>query len=283
VVTDQLALPVAGILLVFALRRVKKVARLGHCAGVVLIAGLYLAYNRIWFGSFFVTNQLLESRIFQTPGLWLGMLHAPEPLRLFLLTLHPYRGLFYCCPVLLIALLSWPRPLRLRALRDLQLAPLAVIAFFVLFNLCFNGWHGGWVVGPRYLIPMLPFLFSFALRGLRRFPRLSVGLAVLSTFEMFSVAAVQLMVPDVTSTSSPEVRNPVAYCVRLLFQGQVSVSSQSVLDYQPSAAPRGAWASYNVGELLGLHGALSLVPAGLVLLLLLAATLSAREQRGHVA
>lgn len=282
VVTDQLALPVAVILLGYVLWTRKQVATLAYCAGASLVAGLYLAYNRAWFGSVIVTNQLLQSDAFQTPGLLLGMLDLPRPLRLFLLTFHPYRGLFYCCPVLLIPLFSWRRPVQLRAL---QVAPLAVIAFFVLFNLSFNGWHGGWNVGPRYLIPMLPFLFSFALRGSRRYPRLSAGLAILSTFEMFSVAAVQLMLPDPSSTSARGSRNPIAHCVGLLFQGRLSVSSQSVLDYKPTYEPRGVWASYNLGELLGLPGLLSLVPAALIVLLLFAAmvSLSARNERGNSA
>ena len=272
VVTDQLALPVALILLVYSLLR----ARFAYCAGATIVAGLYLAYNRIAFGDAFVTNQLLESRAFQTPGLLLGMLDTPDPWRLVLLTFHPYRGLFYACPVLLIPLLSWQRRVPLQAA---NVVPFAVIAFFVLFNLSFNGWHGGWCVGPRYLIPMLPFLFSFALRGLRRFPRVCSGLAVLSAFEMFSVAAVQLMVPDMSSTGSQSPRSPIAYCVGHLFRGQLSVSTQSVLDYMPTDEPRGAWASYNLGELLGLPGLLSLLPLALLLGVLLVALL----QRGHAA
>jgi hypothetical protein len=270
VVTDQLAMPVAGILLGYALWRRNHRTTLAFCGGACLVAGLYLAYNYVWFGSVAVTNQVLQSPQFQTPGLVLGMLGTPDPLRLVLLTFHPYRGLFYCCPVLLVPLLSWPRSLQLRSLQSEQVVPLLVIAFFALFNLSFNGWDGGWTVGPRYLIPMLPFLFNFALRGFRRYPRVFAGLAILSTFEMFSVAAVQLLVPSVSATYAAGSANPVAYCISRLFQGQISVTTQSVLDFLPTKEPRGAWASYNVGELLGLQGWLSLVPAALVLLILLA-------------
>jgi len=278
VVTDQLALPAAGILLGYTALRGQRVASLAYSAGAGAIAALYLVYNRSAFGSAFVTNQLLESRAFQTPGLVLGMLDTPELSRLFLLTFHPYRGLFYCCPVLLVPVLSWQTPLQLRAA---NVVPLAVIAAFVLFNSSFNGWHGGWGVGPRYLIPMLPFLFSFALRGWRRFPRLCAGLAALSAFEMFSVAAVQLMVPDLTSTSSREALNPVAYCISHLFREQLSLSTQSVLDYLPTNEPRGVWASFNLGELLGLQGLSSLVPLGLLLALLTGLLWRACAQRGH--
>jgi hypothetical protein len=196
------------------------------------------------------------------------MLGTPDPLRLLLLTFHPFRGLFDCSPVLLAPLLGWPRPLQLRALRAEQVVPLAIIAFFVLFNLSFNGWHGGWNVGPRYLILMLPFLFSVALAGLRREARLSAGLALLSTFEMFSVAAVQLMVPDVSQEANRPI-DPIAYRVRRLFRGELSASSQSVLDLLPTTESRGEWASYNLGEQFGLRGVYSLVPAAALVLLVL--------------
>ena len=34
----------------------------------------------------------------------------------------------------------------------------SMFAFMLMFNISFNGWHGGWAFGPRYLIPVLPFL-----------------------------------------------------------------------------------------------------------------------------
>lgn len=33
-----------------------------------------------------------------------------------------------------------------------------IALFFFLVNICFNGFHGGFAAGPRYLIPILPFL-----------------------------------------------------------------------------------------------------------------------------
>lgn len=35
---------------------------------------------------------------------------------------------------------------------------LAIFGFFFIVNVCFNGYHGGFAAGPRYLVPGLPFL-----------------------------------------------------------------------------------------------------------------------------
>jgi hypothetical protein len=74
------------------------------------------------------------------------------------ITFGSYRGLFYVAPVLLLALpgfIMWWRSGRLRA--ELYVCVWAVVTF-LLFNGSSVMWHGGFGVGPRYLVPMLPFL-----------------------------------------------------------------------------------------------------------------------------
>jgi hypothetical protein len=260
VMTDALAAPAAGLFLVYAARRHPRRGLLGFLAGAALMASAYLTYNYLCFGSIAITNQTLPAPGFQSEGLLLGVLQWPQPIRLYWLTVHPFRGLFCCCPVLLIALLSWRRGVGLREMTLERAIPLLVIAGFVGFNLSFNGWTGGWAVGPRYLIPMLPFLFSFALAGFRRFPLLSGVLMGASAVQMLAVAAVLLMVPA-PNGGSPPLSSPVADCIRLLAQGQVSVSVQGMLDRLPVQAANARWDSYNLGELVGLRGPVSVLPA----------------------
>ena len=41
----------------------------------------------------------------------------------------------------------------------IALTVISVIVFgYIMINSGFYGWHGGWTFGPRYLVPMLPFL-----------------------------------------------------------------------------------------------------------------------------
>jgi len=74
------------------------------------------------------------------------------------ITGSPYRGLFFLSPILLLAIpgfvyLWQERRYRLEAL----LSFLAVLGFLA-FNSSSSMWWGGFAVGPRYLIPMVPFL-----------------------------------------------------------------------------------------------------------------------------
>lgn len=83
---------------------------------------------------------------------WPPSLHA-----LFGLTLSPYRGLLFLSPVLVLAIPGW---LALKRRTDLRTTTLVVLApcCLVLAMSMFTAWNGGWTVGPRYLIPILPFL-----------------------------------------------------------------------------------------------------------------------------
>lgn len=95
----------------------------------------------------------------------------PRLATLWALTASPYRGLFFHCPVLLFSLpglfFLW-RAGRHRA--EVALSAWAVVSFFA-FNASSGMWWGGLAVGPRYLVPMLPFLAWPAVAALDRWRR----------------------------------------------------------------------------------------------------------------
>jgi hypothetical protein len=263
VVVDALSMTAALLFALYVVWRRPIWDSVGFAAGACVMAASFLAYNKLTFGSAFTSNQTVEGA-FQTKGLVLGMLQPPEYARLYWLLVHPFRGLFYCSPVMLLALLSLPRRFRWRSITLELVIPLAIIASFLFFNVTFNGWAGGWGVGPRYLIPILPFLFSFALRGFRVFTAPAALLIAVSAVIMFSVSAVQVMVPAPNDHIDKRL-DPVSDSVRRLSQGEVSASTQSMLDYGPVKLEDGMWASYNLGELVGLRGLPSVVPAAVLL------------------
>jgi hypothetical protein len=277
VTVDTLSTPTVLLFSLYVLFRRPIWDVLSFAAAASVIAALYLTYNKLTFGSTFTSNQTLQGG-FQNKDLVLGMLAPPDFERLYWLTVHPFRGLFYACPVMLLALLSLPRKWRLQPITLESVVPLAIIFLYLAFNLTFNGWAGGWGIGPRYLIPMFPFLFSFALRGFRSFGTPALALMAVSTVIMFSVSAVQLMVPAPNDRVDQRF-DPVSDSVRRLKNGEISASTQSMLDFLPTHTERSEWASYNLGEVVGLEGLTSLVPVVLILLAFMLATLGFYWQR----
>lgn len=74
----------------------------------------------------------------------------------FTMLVAPGRSLLIYSPPLLLALAAWPALRR----RDANTAyfVLGLFAMRLLFVACRSDWHGGWAIGPRYLVPTIPFL-----------------------------------------------------------------------------------------------------------------------------
>ena len=261
-ITDLLAAPVAVLFLAYLYAGRKRGAILPFVAGAGLFAGILAAHDYHYFGSVLLSNQAIQPDTFKTPGYLFGMFTWPTPTLLYWLTLHPYRGLFYGCPVVALSLFSLHRPFRIGLRTSI---PLLVFSYYLIFNMSFNGWTGGWGVGPRYLIPSLAFLYSLSLDGFRRWPRMARLLMVISAVFMISATAVEVMVPG-PNGGPPPPSSPITDSIGQLASGEVSVSSQSMLDYLPAHSPHEEWDSYNLGELLGLSGLFSLAPIAIAML-----------------
>ena len=160
--------------------------------GGLPILFFFAYYNSVCFGSPFA----LANR-FQNPDIsggqsekLLGVMQMPSLMALFWITFGPIQGLYFICPVLLFAwvgFVSWWKCAKARA--ELVVA-LSVVLLFFLFNISFDGWFGGWCAGPRYLVPMLPFLV-LPLLFARTAYVFSVLLAV-SIVNILAIAAVDI-------------------------------------------------------------------------------------------
>jgi hypothetical protein len=113
------------------------------------------------------------------------------------------RGLFILSPVLLLALYGF-----VVMLRDRQYRPegLLFAGSFAVYLLMLSGYKipptDIWTPGPRFLIPVLPFLAAPVAFSVRRLPWLFLPLAAISVAIMFVVTAANPQVP-------PEVSNPL--------------------------------------------------------------------------
>ncbi|MBI2191031.1 MAG: hypothetical protein HYU36_03465 [Planctomycetes bacterium] len=226
------------------------------------VAGL-LAYHQACFGSPFATNYTYQNPLFEDSK---GGVFRWPPLRVFLeLTFLPKRGLFFTSPLLVLAIPGAAAFLSARWGRRLEaLACLSIVLFYLSLNAAFIHWEGGWSAGPRYLVPCLPFLAVSLYFFWPRLPALFFGLLSLSVL-------IQTAVTAVNPSPRFEIENPLfEHTFRHLAANRVSVNTQSLLDRLPPeqeglpVSPAAAWSSFNLGELAGLPGLLSLLPLLLI-------------------
>jgi len=87
---------------------------------------------------------------------------------LWLITFHPFRGIFVYSPMLLLGFLGvfWIL-MRDVARRSLAVLCLSCILFYLFFNSAYYMWWGGWSFSPRHLAPTIPFFAAGLLPWLR--------------------------------------------------------------------------------------------------------------------
>jgi hypothetical protein len=216
-------------------------------AGGLVVAAGWMWYNTTIFGG---PLELGYSR----SELWTDQHHigfmsltTPTLDAVWGITFSPFRGLFLLSPWLLLALpgfVLWRRNGRQRA--EWWLTSIIIVAIF-LFNASSNMWWGGFAVGPRYLLPMLPFLalpiaFVLTTWGGRLWLHIVVALSLL-----WSLAAVWSMTLAEQAFPSDALRNPwVDHVLPNWATGNVA---------------------RNVGVILGLEGAWSLAPLFVMLII----------------
>ena len=105
----------------------------------------------------------------------------------------PWLGLFFWAPWILLAL---------RPRRDV---PFAIIIYYLVFQITHALWRSGWVIGPRYITPLVPFAAIAAALLLRDRPRL---LPWFSGLAAAGIAATGLA-SAVTQGFPLEVKNPL--------------------------------------------------------------------------
>lgn len=92
---------------------------------------------------------------------------APSPMRIGRLLLDGTNGLLLFSPVLIASVASLPRMSRSLSRSTTWIVIGLPVAALILFS-GYPNWHGGWSVGPRYLVPLIPLLtvpLLFARRG----------------------------------------------------------------------------------------------------------------------
>ena len=147
------------------------------------------AYDQVNFGSPFRLANDFQNPLFRDTTALLGMFYLPKPYVAGLLTVSPYRGIFFLAPVTIMGLYGLFVWLREKTWVAEARLCLGVFGFFFIVNVCFNGYHGGFAAGPRYLVPGLPFLALPVVVAFMRWRWLTMALAVISVGQQLILTA----------------------------------------------------------------------------------------------
>lgn len=239
-------------------------------AGGVAPAMALGVFHAASFGDPFTLAHEHQLDVFVRPGVVLAMLGVPSLSILTELLVLPYRGLLWYSPVLGLAAVGLFQLLRSSRHRAEGVLIVGVFAAYWLFNGSMPyAWHGGSSVGPRYLMPAVPFLALALVPAFDRAPRLCGLVAVASAIVALGVTAID---PQVDLS----IENPVTGYYLPLATGERVVTGGYRLEGPVSAHPIGVpgggfeladgsgrlarWNSFNLGEAIFEGSWLSLLP-----------------------
>ena len=183
------------------------------------------------------------------------------------ITVRPQRGLVYLGfegfrvyatnPVLWIALPGIALLLARRETRAEGVLAAAAASSMLVFNACFGDsivyWGGGASVGPRHVVPMLPFLAIPLARTVRSLPWLFFPLFLVSVFYMLLATATE---PRVGYEFSNPARDLFAAS---WLDGRFSLNRGPLFDVERQLLTADSTA-FNLGKLGGLPGTWQLAP-----------------------
>jgi hypothetical protein len=171
-------------------------------AGLVVPLTILGAYNNAILESPLRLGYSFAAQFEQSNNTGFFSLQHPQADALWGITFSPYRGLFFVSPFLLLGLAGFALFARCRARRaEFLVCAWSVLGYFA-FNCSSVMWSGGFSVGPRYLVPMLPFItlpmaFTFKRWGRSRTFRLLVAVALAwSLFATWSLTIGTQHLPD---------------------------------------------------------------------------------------
>lgn len=260
--------------------------------GVLIPLSLFFAYCYSIFGELTLPYRFEASDRFRE-----GMSHgimgvtAPKPHVLWFITVHPFRGILFWSPIVAAGLLGCILGTRQYGKRRI-LGWLGIYTFvaYLLFNGGYYMWWGGWSMGPRFMIPMLPFvllglgelartdkLSAFARSPRWALPAWSFALltGIVSVALSFPVALYDPQVPQGnqdyvldTADISTRLAVPQLEVLKAVYTGRAPVQGLSFMPKSSALSPPAQWDHRRVHGMLAviivlLAGAFAAAPAAI--------------------
>jgi hypothetical protein len=262
-ICDFVFIFIAGACVVFKLLENPRAAANIILGSLPAIIALF-AYNYLTTGSYLSSPIQFSNAQFLEPATGLfAFVGRFSFSKIFELTFGLERGLFLYAPILLTSLayfFSPTLPSYSERLRRLKFFALFVIILILILNSFFNGWHGGSSAGPRYLMGTLPFWILLIPEQLSTKLAFKV-LLVISILIQTVVAAINPVIPEQIARPLQEWVFP-QFLSGYMSPLQLPIRNQEL---NPNWASLSHLSTFNVGELLGIRGLLSLLPLIIIL------------------
>jgi len=264
VLNDYPAFLIAAAVGFYTLYRVRRIDTIAaFSAGAAVAAALMFGYNWGAFGS----PLFFSYQAFKLPGNsqfpeqakgFVGLTY-PKLRNLWNILIDPQRGLFFCNPVLILALPGIGYFFRRRNLRAEWIVTCVAIIGMILFNASYGesivSWGGGTATGPRQIVAAVPFMVLTLAFLPRSCDWLIGALAVISIFIMLMATATNPHFPY-------EYNNPVRdFAMQQYLRGDFATNRDA---YFGGGMIVGDSTAFNLGKLVGLPRPFQLWPLGLL-------------------
>ncbi len=258
-----------GVIALYAWASVKARRQLLWMAvGAALPVAILIGYHAIAFGGPFTLPYAFSTQEPRHRGFFMGV-DLPSPRALYYLLIDEYRGLFYSAPWLLLAVPGAALLAKSRAFLGEGAVCGAIALSYIWLSSSLTDWHGGAGLGPRHLVAILPFL-ALCVGGLFAM-KVSRGIRVAALVAAGLGAGFSMTLMLVGTAVKPEVPRAIeqpfqAYLFPHFMSGNLAINTQSIdMSTGRGRVVRQAW---NLGEVAGLKGRLTLLPLAAYVLVL---------------
>jgi hypothetical protein len=230
-----------------------------YALGGIFPLALFGLYHRLCFGSFFVLATDFMNPKFVDRDKIAGVFGGFSLSRTGQMLFSTYRGIFLFMPVLLLSTVGVIYAVKKRKRDPMVWVNMGSVVLYLLIVSGFSFWDAGRSLGPRYLIPLLPFLV-LVLKDVPKRKVLRTLLLVLLGFSVFNM----LVISSVSPLCHHDVGNPLyGFAYGMFFSGKFSPYGflyPRLLRWQLKERALFLPAAWNAGNLMGLDGLYSLLP-----------------------
>jgi hypothetical protein len=188
---------------------------------------LQMVYNKACFGNFLAIGYINESDPNFNSAMAQGIMgiHWPSLSVLYYMTLHPTAGIFWESPALAFSIAGIVYMFLKHRYRVEAILAIWIIGAYLVIMSGYYMWWGGFAVGPRFLIPMLPFFCIFLAFIPRQLNWPLVLLSLVSIGQMLITAAGTVQAPDgwvsrIGTQGFFSYSNIYSYCLKYLEKGR---------------------------------------------------------------